>query len=654
VDWSIDETGRHQQTTISAAGVLNVAREEPLNTLTVRATLRAHPSVSRTSNVTVTGAAEFAVDSVVVFSQGDLVERGRVYEFRRMIIAENIPPEADTELFGSVDWSIDETDRHPQTTISDDGRLSVAAAEPLKALTVRATSRFSPSVSGMASVSVIGNIAGAPPAPTPTVTQVRVIPANIRVPRGEEQNLIASVIGTNHPSNEVQWTLVGVGAGASISPAGMGNAGRLTVSSAATVSSTFRVRATSRVNPSVFGEATVTVIPGENEVEAPIPPGPPPGGTPAPGGTLAQRLEFIRTTAENGSIHTIEITGDEAIVAQPQLVPTGRNNVTITLRGVGGMQTITLSGQGSLFTVPAGVTLILDNNVTLRGNNSNNNHLVRVNNGGTLVMNAGAVVSGNWNRSTSNTTLGGGVAVMPGGTFTMNGGRIYGNNATQGSGGGVRVNSGGTFNMNDGEISGNNLSTRTGSLQGGGVYVVNGGTATMRGGSISDNTALYGGGVGVSGRFNMYGGTISSNEATRDGGGVRVSNNGVFNLIGGRVYINAASRDGGGAFVVANGTLNMRGGSFSSNTAARDGGGVFNAGLLRINDGTIYGRDDARFANTAFGDASRPGRGAALFNQERSVFQRGIFNERGDFTSEGPLPSTTAGTVRVVNGNFQR
>jgi hypothetical protein len=102
----------------------------------------------------------------------------------------------------------------------------------------------------------------------------------------------------------------------------------------------------------------------------------------------------------------------------------------------------------------------------------------------------------------------------------MESGKISGNNASFNSGGGVNIAStydytggmfvavgGGTFTMNGGEISGNIAS------EGGGVS--NSGTFIMQGGKISGNTASEGGGVYDDRNFLIVTGTIyGSNEAT--------------------------------------------------------------------------------------------------------------------------------------------
>jgi hypothetical protein len=195
---------------------------------------------------------------------------------------------------------------------------------------------------------------------------------------------------------------------------------------------------------------------------------------------------------------------------------TNNTSKTITLKGDAAVRTILNKGGGNLFTVPPGITLALENNLTLNGNNQKNS-VVYVN-GGTLSMKAGSTVHGAQasgvsvaggaftmsNGTISGNTAssyGGGVSVA-GGAFTMSGGTISGNTVSSGSGGGVSVAIG-TFMMTGGTISGNSAS----SYHGGGV-IVQGGTFTMSGGTISGNSASYGGGVSV------YGGAF-----TKSGGG---------------------------------------------------------------------------------------------------------------------------------------
>jgi hypothetical protein len=244
---------------------------------------------------------------------------------------------------------------------------------------------------------------------------------------------------------------------------------------------------------------------------------------------LANKLAWLKTYAQSNGNYLIEVNADESIIPQA-LSYSGKNNISITLRGIDAERTISLSSNGSFFTVQSGVTLILDNNITLQGHNNNNASLVYVISSGKLIMNTGSKISGNQKVFYSNSSYpdsndGGGVYVYNG-TFTMNGGEISGNTAfingfsssssISSCGGGVYVESG-TFTMNDGVISGNTASASAvyARSYGGGVYV--NGIFTMNGGEISGNTAFcsgpypspYGGGVYVySGTFTKTDGTI--------------------------------------------------------------------------------------------------------------------------------------------------
>jgi hypothetical protein len=240
----------------------------------------------------------------------------------------------------------------------------------------------------------------------------------------------------------------------------------------------------------------------------------------AAGTTLASALEWLRdnnSSITNNDSLTIVIAGNEDLppwtvggsTTGAATALTGKSNITLTLRGKGAERLVRLNAPGSLFTVASGLTLVLDQNITLRGRPDNTSSLVRVNTGATLEMKMGSKISGNSSYSDSS---GGGVSV--GGTFTMQGGEISGNSSyypyysnSDSNGGGVYVY-GGIFTMYDGEISGNSSSSGSSSSRsGGGVY--NGGTFTMNDGEISGNTSSYsGGGVYVysGGTFVISGG----------------------------------------------------------------------------------------------------------------------------------------------------
>lgn len=176
---------------------------------------------------------------------------------------------------------------------------------------------------------------------------------------------------------------------------------------------------------------------------------------------------------------------------------------TYTLQG-----NVTLGTKG--LTVPNGVSCTIDLNgyeLDARRNFS----VITVISGGYLTLED----SGTGGKITMGSGGRGGGVYVEGGTFTMSGGSITKNTASQGSiGGGVYVASGGTFTMSGGSITENSAT----SSDGGGVYVADGGIFTMSvSASITGNTAASyknGGGVYVAGgTFNVCGApTITGNK----------------------------------------------------------------------------------------------------------------------------------------------
>ena len=238
---------------------------------------------------------------------------------------------------------------------------------------------------------------------------------------------------------------------------------------------------------------------------------------------LAAKLDWLYCNAESGSAYIIEVNADESIAPHQRLEYAGQENIRITIKGVGSQRIISLLSEGSMFIVDSGVTLILDTNIIIRGRRDNRVSLVRVNTGGTLVMNNGSAISGNTSYES-----GGAVFVSGGATFAMYGGEISGNAADDG--GAVYVDGSGTFAMHGGIISGCSAI-----YEGGGVYVDEGGTFAMYGGSVSGNaSSSSGGGVRVDGGiFTMSGGIISHNRA--GAGMVFVDRGGVFTMSGGEI-----------------------------------------------------------------------------------------------------------------------
>jgi hypothetical protein len=247
-------------------------------------------------------------------------------------------------------------------------------------------------------------------------------------------------------------------------------------------------------------------------------------------------------------------------------------------------------------------TLIMNDGVHLTGNYHNYSYGVGA--GGAVEMTDGTFIM-NGGEISGNSTVGYGGAVymnqsMSASTsFTMNGGLIA-NNTADANGGGVHMYDGTTygpftFTMNGGEINGNKAGLSNG--RGGGVFVGPGNTFTYHNGTITLNEAYHGGGVYVdNGEFAMSGGNISVNTAYGDGGGVYVSGSSAFTMSGGAsINGNTAAGKGGGVCVLigASGFFTMSGGSITGNTSndtAESGGGVFfSGGPFTMTAGVITG-----------------------------------------------------------------
>jgi hypothetical protein len=242
--------------------------------------------------------------------------------------------------------------------------------------------------------------------------------------------------------------------------------------------------------------------------------------------------------SSNGTHFTITLSGDISLSPQTLSGP-GYANKTIVLTSDATDRTITLASAGSLFTVGEDVRLVVED-ITLEGISNNNVPLLKVESGGTLTVNTGGVITGNTNAiSTSQANAGGGVYVEAGASFILDGGTISDNTVScprNAAGGGVHVL--GTFTMYGGSIVGNRATNTAGAYGAGGagVWVDGNGTFTMIDGTISENIAhctgyASGGGVYVTNppaHFTMQGGSITNNTVS--------SSSSSYNQLGGGLF----------------------------------------------------------------------------------------------------------------------
>lgn len=122
---------------------------------------------------------------------------------------------------------------------------------------------------------------------------------------------------------------------------------------------------------------------------------------------------------------------------------------------------------------------------------------------------------------------------------------------------------------------------------------VSGGTFNMYGGSITGNDATSnnpsdgrncGGGVYLSGTFKMYGGSITNNHSASDGGGVYIPKprDCYFYMYGGNITDNTTGKEGGGVYAVSDMTVS---GNANITGNKKADGSVSNVGLYTTNSG---------------------------------------------------------------------
>ena len=240
VSWSIVQTNKHAQTSINADGVLSVSNAETLTTLTVRAT--STYDNSKYGDATVTVASN--VSGVTVNPSTAQVAKGDTYTFSATVNGTNNPAQ-------TVSWSIVQTNKHAQTTINSNGVLTVNAAETLTTLTVRATSTADSSKYGNATATIISS----------TVSGITVYMPTPYVVKGGNYTFRATETGGNSPVQAVTWTIVDTGRHRLTYLSSTDEEGAIVLNvSSSEALTTLTVRATSTVDNSKYGEATVTVF----------------------------------------------------------------------------------------------------------------------------------------------------------------------------------------------------------------------------------------------------------------------------------------------------------------------------------------------------------------------------------------------------------
>ena len=234
VTWTV-EGKNSTSTTISATGLLTVAADETAATLTVKATANGDDTKYATATVTVKQPA--TITGVTVTPTAATVEAGKTQQFTAKVTGTG-------DYNENVTWTVSGK-KSDDTTISEDGVLTVATDETAAALTVTATAAGDDTKSATATVTVTQ------PA---TITNVTVTPTTATVEAGKTQEFSAKVEGTGDVSQDVTWTVEGKNStSTTISATGL-----LTVAADETAA-TLTVKATANGDDTKYATATVTV-----------------------------------------------------------------------------------------------------------------------------------------------------------------------------------------------------------------------------------------------------------------------------------------------------------------------------------------------------------------------------------------------------------
>ena len=291
-------------------------------------------------------------------------------------------------------------------------------------------------------------------------------------------------------------------------------------------------------------ESGLSVLSSATTQKAPLTP---------PGATLAQQLAYVSNQMGDGDIFDIVVQNN--VTMGPATVASMGRNITVIIRSANpaDARTIQLDGQGHLFSVDTGITLKLQD-IVLKGHSNNTRALVAVGQG-KLILDSGAIITGNTNNV--NQTHGGGI-YLNGGILEMNDGSEIIDNTTKALwvyGGGIYIENrgnaiifGGVISNNNNIVSGNNYGSQ---CHGGGIYVTGNSTVTMYGGVISKNTAFTGGlGSYSGGGIFVVNGSSFSKRA--------ILGSGSSGIIYGGTGDNANLADNGSAIYRNWGSLNQR------------------------------------------------------------------------------------------------
>ena len=197
VTWEVGSSSVQSGTKFEGA-TLFIDDNETIGSFPIRARSTYDTTKTGTANIIrVNAGLGPVVSSITVNPGATQVEVGKTQNFSVTLVTANNPNT-------TIVWSISTAGVAAGTSIGANGLLTVAAAETLTEIKIRATSVETPTTFGEATVTVV------PPGQGPSVDEVIITAANnaTSVARGGSLQLSAEVKGTNNPSQDVTWRIM--------------------------------------------------------------------------------------------------------------------------------------------------------------------------------------------------------------------------------------------------------------------------------------------------------------------------------------------------------------------------------------------------------------------------------------------------------------
>ncbi len=352
---------------------------------------------------------------------------------------------------------------------------------------------------------------------------------------------------------------------------------------------------------------------------------------------ISAMLTVNRTVTLDLNDHVLKMTGTGRVIEV-------KNGVNLTLVDNAETKTEKYFNKDStgLWTLATGTTENTVNGGVITGGNTDAGSYgggVEIVSGGAFTMNGGNIVG-------CTAHAGGGVYVE--GTFTMTGGSIAGCVATTGSGGGVLVNAGGTFVMSGGSIAG---CTAASKFAGGGG-ISNAGTTTLSGSAKIQNCRVS---------YNGYGGGIESAGALTVNGNVEITDC-MMGTIPDAMYFENGTVSGGrfdGVVTKLGGTI--IGGTFDDKVTNQGGtisDGTFNGRVVN-EDNIENGMFNGEVFNQSKGTIKNGSFSGTVTNNKGGTISGGMFTETSTVNNKGTIEKGTfSGTVenaakgKITDGTF--